>query len=118
MRQSLFVIIGATFLLSLAGCGNAPEKTDAQLGLNARQARGRLVFQTYCASCHNPYSSAGSRGPSLEKLFRQRYLPSGLPANDRFVEQAIMGGRGMMPPVGGELTERQLADLMAYLHTL
>lgn len=102
----------------LTGCGKAPKKTDAQLGLNAQQARGRVVFQTYCASCHHAYSAAGSRGPSLAKLFRKKYLSDGLPANDRFVGQTIMGGRGMMPPVGTNLTPQQFQDLMAYLHTL
>lgn len=102
----------------MAGCGKAPAKTDAELGLNAQQSRGRRVFQVYCSSCHHAYSSAGSKGPSLKALFKKRYLPSGLPANDRFVGQTIVGGRGMMPGFGGALTEQQLTDLMAYLHTL
>ncbi|HVB98650.1 MAG TPA: cytochrome c [Candidatus Dormibacteraeota bacterium] len=114
----LFIFPGAALLFLLAGCGKAPPKTDAQLGLNAQQASGRGVFQTDCASCHHAYSSAGSMGPSLKGLFRKRYLPSGLPANNRFVEQTIVVGRGMMPPAGGGLSEQQLADLVAYLHTL
>jgi mono/diheme cytochrome c family protein len=34
------------------------------------------------------------------------------------VEQTIVSGRGMMPAHGNTLTEEQLSDLMAYLHTL
>jgi mono/diheme cytochrome c family protein len=118
VRTSLSILIGALFLLPLAGCGKAPAKTDAELGLNAQQADGQRVFQMYCASCHHAYSRAGSQGPSLAGLYRKQYLPSGLPANDRFVGQAIMGGRGMMPPIGTELNQQQFEDLMAYLHTL
>jgi mono/diheme cytochrome c family protein len=118
MRKIRFMLPGAALLFLLAGCAKAPPKTDAQLGLNGRQAQGRRVFQEHCASCHNAYSSAGSMGPSLQGLFRKRYLPSGLPANDRFVVQTIVSGRGMMPPAGGALSDQQLADLMAYLHTL
>jgi mono/diheme cytochrome c family protein len=118
VRTSLSILIGAVFLLPLAGCGKAPEKSDAELGLNAQQADGRRVFQMYCASCHHAYSTAGSQGPGLAGLFRKKYLPSGLPTNDRFVGQTIMGGRGMMPPVGTELNQQQFEDLMAYLHTL
>ena len=118
MKPISFSLILCGLLFLLAGCGKAPEKTDAQLGLNAQQAQGRVVFQTYCASCHHAYSTAGSRGPSLAQLFRKKYLPSGLPANNRFVGQTIMGGRGMMPPVGTELTPQQFKNLMAYLHTL
>jgi mono/diheme cytochrome c family protein len=118
MRRILIILSTLMLLVILAGCGQPPVKTDAQLGLNEQQASGRRVFRAYCASCHNAYSTAGSRGPSMDGLFRKRFLPSGLPANDRFVEQTIAGGRGMMPGFGGALAQQQLADLMAYLHTL
>jgi mono/diheme cytochrome c family protein len=39
-------------------------------------------------------------------------------ANDRFVEQSIIQGRRMMPAMGDSLDQQQLADLIAYLHTL
>lgn len=92
--------------------------TDAQLNLNPQQARGRQIYNADCASCHYAYSSAGSQGPSMQGLFKKKFLPSGLPVNDRFVRQTIVSGRGMMPPVGARLTSQQLDDLMAYLHTL
>lgn len=112
------IIAGALLLAVLAGCGEAPEKTDAELGLNAQQASGRRVYQSYCAACHKAYSSSGLKGPGLKRLFGKQFLPSGLPANDRFVRQSIVGGRGMMPPLGDALSEQQLSDLLAYLHTL
>ena len=118
VNRTLQIVSIATLAAFLAACGNAPQKTDAELGLNAQQSQGRKVFQAYCASCHHAYSSAGSKGPSLKKLFQKRYLPSGLPSNDRFVQGTIVGGRGMMPGFAGALTEQQLSDLMAYLHTL
>ena len=114
-----FWLIGICLLAFLAGCGKPKsDMTDAELGLNAQQAAGRRVFQANCAACHDAYSSSGSKGPSLEKLFRRSYLPSGLPANDRFVEQTIVGGRGMMPPLGDALTQQQVDDVIAYFHTL
>jgi mono/diheme cytochrome c family protein len=103
----------------LAGCGgSATEKTDAELGLNAQQAAGRAIYGQYCAACHPADSSSGEKGPGLKRLFKKQFLPSGLPANDRFVAQTIRMGRGMMPPMGDALSESQLADLLAYLHTL
>lgn len=107
----------AALAILLAGCGD-PNKSDAELGLDAQQASGRRVFQHYCSPCHNAYSSSGSKGPSLRKLYRKQFLPSGLPANDRFVEETIVSGRGMMPPQGDALDRQQLDDLVAYLHTL
>jgi mono/diheme cytochrome c family protein len=115
------VVWGAAITLAaifMAGCGDPAPKTDAQLGLNAQQASGRQVFDHYCGACHNAYSSSGSKGPSLKGLYKKQFLPSGLPANDRFVEQTIVNGRGMMPPQGDALDQQQLDDLVAYLHTL
>lgn len=104
----------------LAGCGgkDLSKESDAQLGLNAQESAGRVIFEADCAACHYAYSSSGLKGPGLKGLFRKQYLPSGLPANDRFVEQTIVNGRGMMPAQGAALTDERLADLMAYLHTL
>lgn len=118
MKRMLLILSSAILLFFLAGCGKPPKRTDAELGLNAQQARGRRVFQVYCSSCHHAYSSAASQGPSLKGLFKKRFLPSGLPANNRFVRDTILGGRGMMPGFGGVLTEKQFQDLIAYLHTL
>lgn len=107
-------------LLVLAtGCGTDPStETDAQLGLNAQQAAGRRIYNLRCAACHTAYSSRGLKGPGLKHLFKKKYMPSGLPANDRFVERTIVNGRGMMPAAGYTLSDEELRDLLAYLHTL
>lgn len=117
-RSKRRAAILATIVFLFAGCGEPAPKTDAELGLNAQQSRGRQVFDRDCAACHSAYSSSSSKGPSLKHVFQKEFLPSGLPANDRFVQQTIIGGRNMMPPVGQAISERELDDLMAYLHTL
>jgi len=86
--------------------------------LDSQQTAGRHIFDRDCSACHFAYSSSGSKGPGLKGLFKKHFLPSGLPANDRFVVQTIMGGRGMMPPFGGALSQNDLDALLAYLHTL
>ena len=112
------MVLAAALGILAAGCGDPKPKSDAELGLNAQQASGRLVFDHYCGACHNAYSSSGSKGPSLEGLYKKQFLPSGLPANNRFVEQTIVNGRGMMPAEADALDQQQLDDLVAYLHTL
>ena len=111
----MFAVLGGTMFL---GCGGGRVKTNAELGLNEQQAEGRAVFDRFCSACHNAYSSSGKKGPGLKGLYREQFLPSGLPANDRFVRQAIGGGRGMMPSFGGTLSPDQMDALIAYLHTL
>jgi len=109
----------ATLCVLLAGCGKDPElQTDAELGLNAQQAHGRRVYKVYCAVCHSAYSSQALKGPTMKGLYKKAYLPSGLIANDRFVEQTIVRGRNMMPPLGNSLSQQEIDEVIAYLHTL
>jgi mono/diheme cytochrome c family protein len=111
--------LGLIVVLIFIGCGKDPAlKTDAELGLNAQQAQGRRVFQLYCAVCHTAYTSKPLKGPSLKGVFQKQYLPSGLVANDRFVEQTIVRGHNMMPPMGNSLSQQQIDDVIAYLRTL
>src|SRR5215467_7775565 len=63
----------------LSGCGKDQSKmTDAELGLDAQQSRGRKVYSIYCVNCHPAYSSHGDKGPGLKGLYKKQYLPSGL----------------------------------------
>ena len=110
------VLIVSLFLL---GCEAERRKSDAELGLNPQQATGRKIYDNYCYRCHEPYSSRGKKGPSLKGVFKQEYLEkSGLRANDERVGTIIIGGRGTMPGFGQVLDQQQVANLLAYLHTL
>jgi mono/diheme cytochrome c family protein len=51
-------------------------------------------------------------------LYKKRSLPSGAPANDDRVRDAILYGRQNMPAFQYVLTDEQIDDLLAYLHTL
>lgn len=106
------------FLLALAGCDAEPRKTDAELGLTPQQATGRQVYDARCAECHYAYSSRNLRGPSMHGLFKKPYMTSGIPANDERVIDIIELGRAKMPGFQNKLTVDQIADLVAYLHTL
>jgi len=108
-----------TMLGSLVGCNVERRKSDAELGLNSQQAAGRRVYDNYCARCHEPYSSRGKKGPSMKGVFKKPFLPlSGLPANDERISEIIRFGHGTMPSFGQVLTQEQIQDLLAYMHTL
>jgi mono/diheme cytochrome c family protein len=110
---------GALSLLSLAGCEVQRRKTDAELGLNPQQIAGRRIYDNYCDRCHAPYSSRGRQGPSMKGVFQKKYLPmSGMPANDDRVTDIVRLGRNKMPGYAQVLTQQQITDLLAYLHTL
>jgi mono/diheme cytochrome c family protein len=109
----------AAILITGAACDVERRKSDAELGLNPQQAAGRKVYDDYCDRCHEPYSRRGKKGPPLKGIFKKSYLPlSGLPANDDRVGDIIRFGRSKMPGFGQALSQTQVDDLLAYLHTL
>jgi mono/diheme cytochrome c family protein len=108
-----------TVVFALAGCDVERRKSDAELGLNPQQAAGRKLYDNYCDRCHEPYSSRAKKGPSLKGVFKRPYLElSGLPANDERVTDIVKYGRAKMEGFGQVMTDQQIKDLLAYLHTL
>jgi mono/diheme cytochrome c family protein len=117
-RVSLWLCFGVAISL-FAGCDVQRRKSDAELGLNAQQAAGRRIYDNYCDRCHEPYSSRGKKGPSMKGLYKREYMElSGLPVNDDRVTDIILHGRSKMEAFGQVLTDQQVKDLLAYLHTL
>ncbi len=106
-------------LAAASGCDVERRKSDAELGLNSQQAAGRKIYDQYCDRCHRAYSTRGKKGPGLQGVFKNKYLSlSGLPANDDRVSDIIRLGRGEMPGFSQALSQQQLDDLLAYMHTL
>ncbi len=112
----------ALLLTLAAGCGPSEQqaalKSDAELGLDPQQARGRKLYDLHCGTCHHAYTSSDLNGPSMSGLFRKPYMPSGTPANDDRVSDVILMGRAKMPAYRSRLTPQDLRDLLAYLRTL
>jgi mono/diheme cytochrome c family protein len=119
MRMSVGAMAWFLPLLVLSACNLERRKSDAELGLNPQQAAGRKIYDNECDRCHEPYSTKGKKGPGLKGVFKNPYLShSGLPANDERVSDIIRLGRNEMPAYGQKLSQQDLQDLLAYLHTL
>lgn len=120
--QKMFALglcVQVVFLFFLAGCDVQRRRSDAELGLNPQQIAGRRVYDNYCDRCHAPYSSRGRQGPGMKGVFQRQYLPmSGMPANDDRVSDIVRLGRNKMPGYAHVLSQQQVNDLLAYLHTL
>ena len=114
----LILALVVNILLIAVGCDSEPRKSDAELGLTPQQAIGRRVYDARCAECHYAYSKRELRGPSMHGLFQKQYMSSGIPANDERVIDIILMGRAKMPGFQNKLSVNQVADLVAYLHTL
>ncbi len=86
---------------------------------SASAQRGQELFDLHCASCHeDPPADLKKRPPKLEGLFKAKYLPSGGPATDEQVRKTIVAGLRTMPAFDQRLSNQDLDDLIAYIHTL
>ena len=115
----LFPLLAGLLMFAIAAC-EKPERlrSNAELGLNEQQIRGRQIYDLRCAGCHEPYRDKDLNGPSMVHVFKKQYLPSGMRASEERVSDIIMMGKPKMPSFGGVLTQEQLQDLLAYMHTL
>jgi mono/diheme cytochrome c family protein len=104
-----------TFAFGLAGCRELPPSMPSS-EWTPQEARGAAVFQAKCARCHYPNSTEPLHGPGLQAITKVKAMPSGAPPTDERLTATILDGRGMMPPA--QVNDEQLADLLAYLHTL
>ncbi len=146
MNRYLIWTIVLLIGIGLAACGgsnqapssSAPQVTnelpaaltDTSISSKGDAQRGKELF-TPCAACHHT-SNAMLVGPGLAGLFSAQgpVLPSGIDYNGllpngkerseaniaQWIREGGSGRIGYMPP--HNLTDEQMADLMAYLRTL
>lgn len=83
------------------------------------EARGRALFDVHCADCHQAaHPELRKQPPKLEGLSQSKTLPSGAPATDAQVRKTIIEGQDTMPAFDQRLSEKNVDDLVKYLHTL
>jgi cytochrome c oxidase subunit II len=80
------------------------READAQAA--GTSGLGRATFAGACSKCHG-LAGEGGVGPRLQG--------NALLEDDAAIEQVVREGRGLMPPVGGDWTERQMDALINYL---
>jgi mono/diheme cytochrome c family protein len=94
----------------------------ARDGEDAAHFRGSLVFFNYCVTCHGPNADGNGRAA---KLYSPK--PANLRTSDKNEQYMKLivrsGGKALtrsefMPPWGEELTEEQIADVVAYLQSI
>ncbi len=111
----LYALGMACLAVALAGCRQLPPSMPAS-EWTPQEARGAAVFQQKCARCHYPTTTHPLHGPGLQALTKMKAMPSGAAPTDERITAVILQGRGMMPAT--QITDDQLNDLLAYLHTL
>jgi mono/diheme cytochrome c family protein len=108
-------VIGLAGFFAMAGCRSLPPSKPEALW-TMEEARGAQVFGQKCAKCHHPTNTHPLNGPGLQAITKIKAMPSGAPPTDERLTEVILHGRNNMPATN--LTDEQLSDLLAYLHTL
>ncbi len=114
--SSALLLCAASLAVALAGCRSLPPSKPSS-EWTPEEARGAQVYQVKCAKCHYPTTTHPLNGPGLQALTKVKAMPSGAPPTDERLTAVILHGRGMMPATP-QLTDDQISDLLAYLHTL
>lgn len=115
MHTRTIVVFVSVAALLILGCRPLPpSKPEAEW--TAQEGRGAQVFKQFCARCHYPTNTHSLHGPGLQAITKVQSMPSGAPPTDDRLSAVILRGRNMMPST--QLTDDQLNDLLAYLHTL
>jgi mono/diheme cytochrome c family protein len=121
MARLLAIVVVAGIGIWSGGCGQAPEVEGSE-EVRQAAARGEEVFFTHCAVCHSADTEETIVGPSLKSFFSGSPAPLAdgtvLPQTDAAVRRIIQEGTRNMPPLGESLTDQQISDVIAYLHTL
>ncbi len=102
-----FAMVSPSLPMAAEAAGGSAAVTPAAAA--ADLDNGRTVFQnTGCSTCHTlkAAGAAGSVGPSFDGN-------SGLSVP--FVVDRVTNGQGAMPSFGGQLTDKEIADVAAYV---
>jgi mono/diheme cytochrome c family protein len=116
MRRRLLILPVIAIALLAAGCGEVVTPTpetvvgtvEAPPQVQGDAAAGKQVFMSAgCASCHTlaDAGAKGTVGPNLDEA---------KPPHDLVVDR-VTNGKGVMPSFSGQLSEKQIADVAAYV---
>jgi cytochrome c len=81
-------------------------------------AKGKDLFETNCATCHNADSMDKKVGPGLKGLYKHDKLANGKKVTDATVRDKIDNGGNGMPAYKDLLSDQEKDDVVAYLKTL
>lgn len=96
---------GAASLLLLMGTATCLAQSTAE------------TYVAKCQMCHGPDGSADTPAGKAMKT-RPLKSPDVLKESDTDLIAVIKNGKNKMPAFAGKLTDAQITDLVAYVHTL
>ena len=113
------VALRAVALVALAVVAS-PVAADEAAAKNAAMSHGwefseqggADLFRNVCAACHQPDAQGAVGAGAYPPLAEDRDL-----ASTEFMLTVLLRGRKGMPPVGGMMSDAQVADVINYVRT-
>ena len=110
---AILALCGLVMLSGCSGGGTTGSASGSPLpsgaaAHNASLLAGRQLFSANCASCHG-VAGQGGLGPNFTNGRLLRDFPN---AADQII--FVSNGRGLMPAFATALTQRQIAEVVAY----
>jgi len=92
---------------------DAPAKSAAMShGWEFSEQGGADLFRNICAACHQPDAKGAVGAGAYPSLAADKNLVS-----TDFVVSVLLRGLKGMPPVGGMMSDAQVADVVTYVRT-
>lgn len=106
------VLLVAGFAAIWAGPGGTAGAQATHTGSKTAgdATAGEAVFQRRCVMCHSLSPEVKIVGPSLYSEMRGPHARTAA-----VVRETIVNGKGQMPPMGKQLTDQEIADVLQYL---
>ena len=99
-----------THVALVNGSGSQVVKTSGSIDEGSKPSTGgEELYNASCVVCHGPRATGGI-GPRL--------VGNPILSNDQAFWKIVHEGRHIMPPLKGIVTDRQIADIRAWLRTL
>ena len=112
-----FMVCVAQFSLVYDNVFARDSRSDVRKNMSKPEFRGSIVFKHYCVLCHGERGDGKSRARKLHGINKLRIKNN----SDQYNEKIIRGGgvvvnkSALMPPWNDELTDEQIADVIAYI---
>jgi mono/diheme cytochrome c family protein len=90
----------------------SPVGADAESATELSGSAGEELYMTVCAACHMPDAKGASGAGSYPALAGNARLRSGA-----YPAYVVVKGMNGMPPLGQDMTDEQVADVVNYVRT-
>lgn len=123
MRKSTILLgLAGTALLGAIGASAGAQSAASPVAADAdgafgsaskfSETTGEAMYNNVCAGCHMPGGQGAVGAGFYPALARNQKLASG-----GYPVYVVMKGLNGMPPLGGMMTDQQVADVVNYVRT-